>query len=115
MRQDKGMEDNRSGEGSGAPMNDRKNGRLRMIAIAVTAIALLAISIPFVFQAHPDDPALAEAKTSVTPVTSHDIAGAETPSCMADAKPANWDFKLKDLEGKEVSLSSFKGKVVLLN
>ena len=36
---------------------------------------------------------------------------------MADAKPANWDFKLKDMDGKEVLLSSFKdqGKVVLLN
>ena len=36
---------------------------------------------------------------------------------MADAKPANWDFKLKDMDGKEVALSSFKdqGKVVLLN
>jgi thiol-disulfide isomerase/thioredoxin len=36
---------------------------------------------------------------------------------MADAKPANWDFKLKDMDGKEVSLASFKdpNKVVLLN
>jgi thiol-disulfide isomerase/thioredoxin len=36
---------------------------------------------------------------------------------MADAKPANWEFKLKDLDGKEVPLSTFKdsGKVVLLN
>ncbi|MEP6782409.1 MAG: TlpA disulfide reductase family protein [Acidobacteriota bacterium] len=89
--------------------------KMRMIAVAVTAVALLAISIPFVFQAHQDEPAAPAAQASVTPAASHDVAGAETPACMAGAKPANWDFKLKDLEGKEVSLSSFKGKVVVLN
>ena len=36
-------------------------------------------------------------------------------ACMANPKPANYDFKLKDLDGKEVSLASFKGKTVLLN
>jgi thiol-disulfide isomerase/thioredoxin len=91
------------------------SSKMRMIAVGVTAVALLAISIPFVFQAHQDDPAPSAAQTSVTPAASHDVAGAETPACMADAKPANWDFKLKNLEGKEVELSSFKGKVVLLN
>ena len=35
---------------------------------------------------------------------------------MANAKPANWDFTMKDIDGKEVSLRrSDKGKVVLLN
>jgi len=91
------------------------SNKMRMIAVAVTAVALLAISIPFVFQAHEDDPAPAPAQAAVTPAASHEVAGAETPACMADAKPANLDFKLKDLEGKEVALSSFKGKVVLLN
>ena len=91
------------------------SSKMRMIAVGVTAVALLAISIPFVFQAHQDDPAPSAAPASVTPAASHDVAGAETAACMADAKPANWDFKLKNLEGKEVELSSFKGKVVLLN
>ena len=89
--------------------------KMRMIAVGITAVALLAISIPFVFQAHQDDPAPSATHASVTPAASHDVAGAETPACMADAKPANWVFKLKNLEGKEVELSSFKGKVVLLN
>jgi cytochrome c biogenesis protein CcmG/thiol:disulfide interchange protein DsbE len=35
-------------------------------------------------------------------------------ACMADAKPAT-DFTLPSLDGKPVTLSSFKGKVVLLN
>ena len=98
--------------------NERKNNRLRMIAVAVTAIALLAIAIPFVWQPHVDaQPSAATA--AVTPAASHDTAASQSDgaACMADAKPANWDFKLKDMDGKEVSLASFKdpNKVVLLN
>ena len=85
-----------------------------MFAVAATAIALLAIAIPFVWQPHVDaQPGAVQA--TVTPAASHDVAGAATPACMANAKPANFDFTLKDLEGKDVSLASFKGKVVLLN
>jgi thiol-disulfide isomerase/thioredoxin len=36
-------------------------------------------------------------------------------SCPANAKPANLNFTLKDLNNKEVKLSSFKGKVILLD
>ena len=35
--------------------------------------------------------------------------------CPVDAKPANLDFTLKDLDGQDVSLSRFKGKVILLD
>jgi thiol-disulfide isomerase/thioredoxin len=90
--------------------------RMRSVAVAATAIALIAIAIPFVWDA--DDTTAAAPIEAVTPAASHDaVASAETPGCMADAKPANWDFKLKDLDGKEVQLASFKnsGKVVLLN
>ena len=88
----------------------------RMIAVGVTALALLAISIPFVWQPH-TDAAPAAANGAVTPAASHEPTQGATAACMADAKPANWDFKLKDMDGKEVQLSSFKnsGKVVLLN
>ncbi len=88
--------------------------KMRMVAVAATAIALLAIAIPFVWNGEDKTAPIAE----VTPAASHEaVSSAETPGCMADAKPANWDFKLKDLDGKEVALSSFKnsGKVVLLN
>ena len=87
----------------------------RMAAVAATAIALLGISIPFIFQADVETQP-ASASASLTPSASHEPT-AETAACMADAKPANWDFKLKDMDGKEVSLASFKdqGKVVLLN
>ena len=36
-------------------------------------------------------------------------------ACPADAKKANLNFTLKDINGKDVALSSLKGKVVLLN
>ena len=36
-------------------------------------------------------------------------------ACAPDAKPANLNFTLKDIAGKDVKLSSYKGKVVLLN
>jgi len=91
--------------------------KMRMIAIAVTAVALLAISIPFVWKPEDKVDAASPTPAQVTPAASHESSSAETPACMADAKPANWDFKFKNLEGKEVPLASFKntGKVVLLN
>src|SRR5262245_10242964 len=36
-------------------------------------------------------------------------------ACPADAKPANLNFALKDVDNKEVKLASLKGKVVLLD
>ncbi|HEV3061376.1 MAG TPA: TlpA disulfide reductase family protein [Vicinamibacterales bacterium] len=42
-------------------------------------------------------------------------AGIETSACPANAKAANLDFTLKDLSNNDVKLSSFKGKVILLD
>jgi thiol-disulfide isomerase/thioredoxin len=36
-------------------------------------------------------------------------------TCPADAKPANLSFTMKDVAGKSVALSQFKGKVLLLD
>jgi thiol-disulfide isomerase/thioredoxin len=36
-------------------------------------------------------------------------------ACAADAKPANLDLTLKDIDGKDVRLADYKGKVVLLD
>lgn len=95
---------------------------MRMVAIGATAVALLGISIPFVWQTSAESQPATTLAADVTPAASHDsTAGAaadavpETAACMANPKPANFDFALKDLDGKSVSLSSFKGKVVLLN
>ena len=43
------------------------------------------------------------------------LAPAAAPGCPANAKPANLNFTLKDLNNKDVKLSSFKGKVILLD
>ena len=89
---------------------------MRMVAVAATAIALIGISIPFVWHA---DATTSAPTATVTPAASHEPVAeqAQGGACMADAKPANWNFKLKDLDGKEVELASFKdpNKVVLLN
>jgi thiol-disulfide isomerase/thioredoxin len=45
----------------------------------------------------------------------HADAAAGPGACPANAKRANLNFTLKDLENKEVSLASFKGKVILLD
>ena len=39
----------------------------------------------------------------------------EAQGCSPDAPAANLDFTLKDMNGKDISLASLKGKVVLLN
>lgn len=40
---------------------------------------------------------------------------AAEPACAPQAKQANLDFTLKDLNGKSVSLNDYKGKVILLD
>ncbi len=36
-------------------------------------------------------------------------------SCPADAKPANLNFTLKDISGKDVTLAAYRGKVIVLD
>ena len=92
-------------------MDQQPNAKIRLVAMAATVVALLAISIPFVFGDHVDAEPAEAVVAGMAPVASHgdDQGGA----CMADAKPAKLDFTMKDLDGKDVSLSSFKGKVIL--
>jgi thiol-disulfide isomerase/thioredoxin len=101
---------------------DQPSTKLRLAAMIATVIALLAISIPFVWQ-H-DVEAEPVSVSMMSPVASHasdaaaaslDAEQAESGACMADAKPAKLDFTMKDLDGKDVSLTSYKGKVILLN
>lgn len=101
-------------------MDAQPNAKVRLVAFAATLIALLAISVPFVWQhdveAEPGEPEAVVG--TLVPVVSHggdDEAQEDGAACAADAKPAKLDFTMKDLDGKEVSLASFKGKVILLN
>src|SRR5918996_3295774 len=96
---------------------DQPSRKLRMAAMAATFIALLALSVPFVWQHDVEaEPTEEEAVAAMTPVASHsDEEDQDGAACMANAKPANFNFKIKDLDGKQVDLASFKGKVILLN
>jgi thiol-disulfide isomerase/thioredoxin len=101
-------------------MDQQPSSKVRFAALAATVIALLAISVPFVWQhdvvAERSEEANAAAVVgSMAPVASHAEGEQSSAACEADAKPANLDFAIKDLEGKDVRLSAYKGKVILLN
>jgi cytochrome c biogenesis protein CcmG/thiol:disulfide interchange protein DsbE len=49
------------------------------------------------------------------PWTLDDAHAATAGACPANAKPANLNFTLKDVNGKDVRLSDYKGKVILLD
>ena len=106
-----------SHESPGSEGKPAGSSNMRLVAIGATAIALLGISIPFVWQPHAESDSAATI-AAVTPAASHDTGSAaptDPGACMADAKPANFDFTFKDLDGKSVPLSSYRGKIVLLN
>ena len=56
-------------------------------------------------------------RSSGSRATGPGEAGAAAPmlACPADAKPANLNFTMKDVAGKNVTLADFKGKVMLLD
>jgi cytochrome c biogenesis protein CcmG/thiol:disulfide interchange protein DsbE len=70
--------------------------RWAVATVAALALALLTLHLPSLQE-------LAEA------------AGESPASCPKDAKPANLNFTMKDLGGKSVRLSDYKGKVILLD
>ncbi|MGE3273710.1 MAG: TlpA family protein disulfide reductase [Vicinamibacterales bacterium] len=109
---------------------DPSSSKVRLAAMAATLIALLAISIPFVWQheidATPSGPGAAGTGPAATPapLASHEAGGTgaamapgdqDAAACPADAPAANLDFTLPDITGTDVALASFKGKVILLN
>ncbi len=79
----------------------------RLLRGAVTA-SLLAFTLSACQKA--SEPA---AKAAAPAAGKSSAAG--TAACQPNAKPANFDFTLKDLHGKEMHLSELKGKVVLLD
>jgi thiol-disulfide isomerase/thioredoxin len=105
-------------------MEQQPSSKVRFVALAATIIALLAISVPFVWQ-HDVVEAERGAEepvgmvSSMAPIASHEEGAvddaAQGAACEADAKPASMDFAIKDLDGKDVKISDHKGKVILLN
>ena len=93
---------------------DQPSPKLRLAAMAATVMALLAISVPFVWQHDVEaEPAAVVAETPDAVAASFEEQ--DGAACMTNAKPAKLDFTIKDLDGRDVSLTSFKGKVILLN
>lgn len=73
----------------------------RWVAMGVTAVALAL----FVLSGR-DEHGLFGQK---------DVEAAAGASCDANAKPAPLNYTIKDMNGVDVKLSSFKGKVIVLN
>ena len=95
---------------------DQPSSKLRLAAMAATLMSLLAISVPFVWQHDVEAEPVADGLVASHETEAATFDGEQTgAACMANAKPAKLDFTIKDLDGKDVSLTSFKGKVILLN
>ncbi len=77
--------------------------RWAIAALGAVALAVLTLSVPLPWPWLSD-----RAAAPAGPV-------APGSACSANAKPANLDFTLKDMDGKDVKLSAYKGKVILLD
>lgn len=75
---------------------------IRWIVAAAAALALAIFTLP------------PTRTLTVEPPAPGESAEAEA-ACDDDARPAPLDFKLADMNGDEVDLASFRGKVILLN
>ena len=80
------------------PSEETAVGRGRWIAGAIAALGVALYAVPFL---HGPD------------LASTDIGDVAT--CSSPQGTANFDFTLKDIDGVDVRLADFKGKVVLLN
>lgn len=81
--------------------------RWAIAVLGAAALAALVVSNQMPWLAH-DEPAMERAAVP-------DGEDAAPLTCPADAKPANLDLTLKDVENREVTLSDYKGKVILLD
>jgi thiol-disulfide isomerase/thioredoxin len=73
---------------------------MRWILAGVAALGLGLAAIPFM--------------PFVTRTAASSVAAAPS-TCDAKATTANFDFKVKDVDGRTVNLADFKGKVVMMN
>lgn len=74
---------------------------VRWISMLVTAAALAVLTLPI------DD--------THGLLVVEEVEAAAAASCDKGAKDAPLDYTIKDMNGVDVKLSSFKGKVILLN
>jgi thiol-disulfide isomerase/thioredoxin len=72
---------------------------LKWVAAAVSSLALAVLTL----------------NADPWHTTDMDLGAPAGAACPANAKPAKLSFTLKDLQNKDVSLASFKGKVLVLD
>ena len=77
--------------------------RIKWVIAAVSALglALLTLAVPLPWPFPADD--------------AGDDGHGHAAACPVDAKEANLDYTMKDLNNRDVSLSDFRGKVILLD
>lgn len=86
--------------------------RWTIAILGAVALAALVVSTQMPWLAH-DEPAME--RVAVPDGEEGGSADSEMLTCPADAKPANLDLTLKDVENRDVTLSDYKGKVILLD
>jgi peroxiredoxin len=84
-----------------APSNPTKPSRARWIVAGAAAIAVALFAMPL----------LLGGRSSTEEPATRTTSGA----CPAKAGPAKLDFTVKDMNGADVRLADYKGKVILLN
>jgi cytochrome c biogenesis protein CcmG/thiol:disulfide interchange protein DsbE len=84
---------------------------IRWVLATVAVAALIYTFVPF---PAPSSLWFARADSDESAASS-DGAGASADFCPATAKKANLDFTVTDMHGKPVTLSDYKGKVILLD
>jgi peroxiredoxin len=86
---------------------------MKKIILILSTVFLFGVSIYTVLNYNKSNGEAAKINISSSVQNSSDITAKEKLATSIKVKAA--DFKLQDLNGKEVSLSDFKGKKVLLN
>lgn len=88
--------------------------RWAIATVGVIGLAALTLTSQMPWLLH-DEPAMEERASAGAPVAGVSANREPMLSCPADAKPANLNFTLKDVAGKEVSLSDYQGKVLVID
>jgi len=86
--------------------------KVKWLIAAAAAVGLATVTFPVMSGCGSSDTSSGAARPQ--PAASHEPAAASSV-CGADAKPANLDFTLTDMNGKKVNLADFKGRPVLIN
>jgi thiol-disulfide isomerase/thioredoxin len=89
--------------------------RWAIAVVGVVALAALSVTTQMPWLLKHEVAMVEQPSTAASDVRDNSEGSTEMLSCPADAKPANLDFTMKDVEGKNVTLAQFKGKVIVLD